>query len=135
MASIPIGITPRYRTTTTSAIFPQLGLNQASTTYQRSAGVGWSSNYWSTYVQVYKYQTLQDPDAPLIPPYDKVPELYLRGARYDWGGFDVDWTSTAVRFRQPLVRVRYGPDGDRLQSYPTISIRSSGRAGSSCLQA
>ena len=65
---------------------------------------------------------MQDPDAPLIPPYDKVPELYLRGARYDWGGFDVDWTSTAVRFRQPLVSsVRYGPDGDRLQSYPTIS--------------
>ena len=101
----------------------QLGLNQASTTYLPQRGrVGWSSNYWSTYVQVYKYQTLQDPDAPLIPPYDKVPELYLRGARYDWGGFDVDWTSTAVRFRQPLVSsVRYGPDGDRLQSYPTIS--------------
>lgn len=101
----------------------QLGLNQASTTYLLQRGrVGWSSNYWSTYVQVYKYQTLQDPDAPLIPPYDKVPELYLRGARYDWGGFDVDWTSTAVRFRQPLVSsVRYGPDGDRLQSYPTIS--------------
>lgn len=101
----------------------QLGLNQASTTYLPQRGrVGWSSNYWSAYAQVYKYQTLQDPDAPLAPPYDKVPEFYLRGARYDWGGFDVDWTSTAVRFRRPLLgATRYGPDGDRLQSYPTVS--------------
>ncbi|WP_438859938.1 LPS-assembly protein LptD, partial [Achromobacter spanius] len=101
----------------------QLGLNQASTTYLPQRGrVGWASNYWSAYAQVYKYQTLQDPDAPLVPPYDKEPELYLRGARYDWGGFDVDWTSTAVRFRRPDFgsTVRY-PDGDRLQSYPTVS--------------
>ncbi|MNI25522.1 LPS-assembly protein LptD precursor [compost metagenome] len=101
----------------------QLGLNQASTTYLPQRGrVGWASKYWSTYAQVYKYQTLQDPDAPLVPPYDKEPELYLRGARYDWGGFDVDWTSTAVRFRRPDFgsTVRY-PDGDRLQSYPTVS--------------
>ncbi|KAG1235281.1 hypothetical protein G6F68_018928 [Rhizopus microsporus] len=99
----------------------QLGLNQASTTYlPQRARVGWSSTYWSTYAQVYKYQTLQDPDAPLVPPYDKVPELYLRGARYDWGGFDVDWTSTAVRFQVPMVAGRRsGPEGDRLQSYPT----------------
>ncbi|MGE8675088.1 MAG: LPS-assembly protein LptD, partial [Achromobacter kerstersii] len=101
----------------------QLGLNQASTTYLPQRGrVGWASNYWSAYAQVYKYQTLQDPDAPLVPPYDKEPELYLRGARYDWGGFDVDWTSTAVRFRRPDFgsTVRY-PDGDRLQTYPTVS--------------
>ena len=101
----------------------QLGLNQASTTYLPQRGrVGWSSDYWSAYAQVYKYQTLQDPDAPLSPPYDKEPELYLRGARYDWGGFDVDWTSTAVRFKKPLLNgARSGPQGDRLQSYPTVS--------------
>ena len=101
----------------------QLGLNQAPTTYlPQRARVGWASSYWSAYAQVYKYQTLQDPDAPLSPPYDKLPELFLRGARYDWGGFDVDWTSTAVRFRLPEINQRrYGPDGDRLQSYPTIS--------------
>lgn len=101
----------------------QLGLNQASTTYlPQRARVGWSSTYWSAYAQVYKYQTLQDPDALLTPPYDKQPELYLRGARYDWGGFDVDWTSTAVRFSKPLfLGNRNGPNGDRLQTYPTVS--------------
>lgn len=58
----------------------------------------------------------------MTPPYDKQPELYLRGARYDWGGFDVDWTSTAVRFSKPLfLGNRNGPNGDRLQTYPTVS--------------
>lgn len=101
----------------------QLGLNQASTTYlPQRARVGWASTYWSAYAQVYKYQTLQDPNALLAPPYDKEQELYLRGARYDWGGFDVDWTSTAVRFSQPLLLDRRnGPNGDRLQTYPTVS--------------
>ncbi|WP_054416441.1 LPS-assembly protein LptD [Achromobacter ruhlandii] len=101
----------------------QLGLNQASTTYlPQRARVGWASPYWSAYAQVYKYQTLQDPNALLTPPYDKQPELYLRGARYDWGGFDVDWTSTAVRFSKPLfLGNRNGPNGDRLQTYPTVS--------------
>ncbi len=101
----------------------QLGLNQSSTTYlPQRARVGWASNYWSAYAQVYKYQTLQDPNALLTPPYDKEPELYLRGARYDWGGFDAEWVSTAVRFSQPLLLgKRNGPNGDRLQTYPTVS--------------
>ena len=80
MASIPIGISPGRRTTTTFRDISELGLNTASTTYlPRRGRVGWSSTYWQTYAQVYKYQTLQDPDAPLAPPYDKVPELWLKG--------------------------------------------------------
>lgn len=103
--------------------FSTLGLNEASTTYLPQRGrVGWSNRYWQSYAQVYKYQTLQDPDAPLAPPYDKLPELYLKGARYDMGGLDVEWTSSAVRFRQPLLdHVRLGPDGDRLQTYLTAA--------------
>lgn len=103
--------------------FSQIGLNQASTTQlPRRARVGWNDAYWQSYVQVYKYQTLQDPDAPIVPPYDKVPELYLKGAHYDWGGFDTEWTSTAVKFQQPLfLGQRLGPTGDRLQSYATAS--------------
>lgn len=45
-----------------------------------------------------------------------------QGARYDWGGFDAEWVSTAVRFQRPLLNGRrLGPDGDRLQTYPTVS--------------
>jgi LPS-assembly protein len=103
--------------------FSSLGLNEASTTYlPRRGRVGWSGNYWQAYAQIYKYQTLQDPQAPLVPPYDKVPQFTLIGHRYDWGGFDAEWETNAVTFRQPLfLGQRYGPDGDRLSSYPTIS--------------
>ncbi|OZI46922.1 LPS biosynthesis protein [Bordetella genomosp. 5] len=102
-----------------------LGLNQASTTYLTRRGrVGWSSTYWDTYAQVLKYRTLQDPGAPLAPPYDKEPELVLNGARYNWlGGFDTEWNTQAVRFRRPLFQGgRIGPEGDRLVSVPTISF-------------
>lgn len=100
-----------------------LGLNEASTTYlPRQAMVGWGSNYWQAYAQIYKYRTLQDPDAPIVPPVDKQPELFLKGARYDWGGFDAEWKSTAVRFRRPLfMGQQMGAEGDRLQTYPTAS--------------
>lgn len=101
-----------------------LGLNQASTTYVTKRGrVGWSSSYWQTYAQVLKYRTLQDPDAPLAPPYDMEPELVLKGARYNWlGGFDTEWDTQAVRFRRALFEgQRLGPEGDRLTTYPTIA--------------
>jgi len=100
-----------------------LGLNESSTTHlPRRATFGWSNPYWSAYVRVYKYRTLQDPDAPIAPPFDKLPELYLKGSRYDWHGFDVEWESTAVRFRRPLFMGRQlGAEGDRFQTYPTVS--------------
>lgn len=103
--------------------FSTLGLNEASTTYlPQRASVGWGDRYWQASAQVYKYQTLQDKDAPLIPPYNKLPELSLKGARYDIGNFDVEWTSTAVRFQRPLLnRERHGADGDRLQTYLTAA--------------
>src|SRR3546814_2243673 len=39
--------------------FSTLGLNEASTTYLPQRGrVGWSSRYWQSYAQVYKYQKI-----------------------------------------------------------------------------
>jgi len=104
--------------------FASIGLNDASQTYLPRQGiVGWSNQYWQSSVQVYKYQTLQDPDStPIVSPYDKVPELTLNGQRYDLNGFDLEYTSTATRFSRPLyLDTHYGPDGDRLQMYPTIA--------------
>jgi LPS-assembly protein len=100
-----------------------VGLDQASTTHlPKRARFGWANSYWQTSVQVYKYQTLQDPEAPLRPPFDKLPELKLEGQRYDWGGFDADWASSVVRFRRPVFfGQRLGAEGNRLQTYPTVS--------------
>ncbi|ARP84391.1 LPS biosynthesis protein [Bordetella genomosp. 8] len=113
--------------------FSTIGLNEASTTYlPRQGMVGWSNQYWQTYVQVYKYQTLQDEDSLILPPYDKVPELSLRGQRYNFYGFDANFNSTATRFERSLVgpaeniagaiNGHYGPNGDRLQAYPSLAF-------------
>ncbi|AOB33451.1 LPS biosynthesis protein [Bordetella sp. H567] len=113
--------------------FSTIGLNYASTTYLPRQGlVGWSNQYWQTYAQVYKYQTLQDVNALIVPPYDKIPELSLRGQRYNFHGFDAEFASTATRFQRTLVgpaenltgaiNGHYGPDGDRLKMYPTLAF-------------
>lgn len=110
--------------------FSRLGLNDASTTFlPQRASVGWADKYWESSVEVYKYQTLQDEDSEVSPPYNKLPELRLIGKRYDIGNFDLEWESTAVRFQKPLLdRMRLGPDGERVQSYMTASypIRRAG---------
>ncbi|VFR76436.1 Outer membrane protein Imp, required for envelope biogenesis / Organic solvent tolerance protein precursor [plant metagenome] len=103
-----------------------VGLNEAYTTYlTRSGRFGWGSTYWQAYVEATSFQTLQDPDAPLTPQYDRLPSFYLRGARYNWNGLDAEWETTATRFSRPLfldVTDRSWANGDRLMSYPTISF-------------
>jgi LPS-assembly protein len=114
--------------------FSTLGLNEAATVLLPRQGLlGWDNQYWKSYVQVYTYQTLQEPTAPLLPPYNKLPELGLRGARYNWSGVDVEFSGTVTRFVRPelqgLVRQQflpnggshYGPNGERLVMYPSVA--------------
>ncbi|HEY9278972.1 MAG TPA: LPS-assembly protein LptD [Eoetvoesiella sp.] len=120
--------------------FSTFGLNEATTTYlPRVATLGWGGyKYWNAHVQAYTYQTLQDETGGyLIPPYDKLPELYVRGARYNWGGFDVASNNYATKFRMPDFKDAtrsYGSvfgdysrypnqsyEGTRFSSYTTVA--------------
>ena len=115
--------------------FSTFGLNEASTTYlPRVATLGWSGyKYFNARLQAYTYQTLQDDTSVYkIPPYDKVPELYVRGARYNWGGFDVASDNYAIKFKSPtysgsidafspFIGRHLVPDGTRFSSYNTIA--------------
>ena len=70
----------------------QLGLNQASTTHSPQRGrVGWSSNYWSAYAQVYKYQTLKIRTRRSLRPTTRCPSSIcvapaMTGAALTWTG-------------------------------------------------
>jgi len=117
--------------------FTTFGLNEATTDVVPSiARLDWRPNtYWRAHLQTYTYQTLQDSTSASHrrPPFDKVPELYVRGAHYNWGGFDVATDNYAVKFAMPDYRdawhaYPYGTsypyewyDGTRLSSYNTIS--------------
>ncbi len=98
--------------------FSSAGLGMPSTlTLEQSATGFWGNEYWNAYVRALSYQTLQDPLAPIIPPYDRAPQLHLEGARYDVGGFDFKLEADLSRFtHNSLV------DGTRGYLYPTVAF-------------
>jgi len=51
---------------------------------QYSGGVG--SFTYGTTLRLQTFQTLQDPNAPIVPPYERVPQLSFAGAMYDIAG-------------------------------------------------
>ena len=59
-------------------------------------GLSWSSGFLSANLRMLKWQTLQDAAAPIVPPYDRMPQARLRYARPNVAGFDysVDLDST-----------------------------------------
>lgn len=115
--------------------FSSLGLNEATNTYlPSSAGLNWSGyKYFNASLYAYSYQTLQDRTASyLTPQYNKLPELYVRGARYNWGGFDVQSDNYATRFVMPFYSgdidkysnfkdQRIAPNGTRFSSYTSVA--------------
>lgn len=116
--------------------FSTIGVNQASIDYlPRILTVGWAgSPYWRAQVQHYTYQTIQDTSAGAsyrYPQFNKEPELFVRGSRYDWGGFDLMSLNYATKFVMPRYKgggypglvdgQRLRPDGTRMTSYNSIT--------------
>ncbi len=121
--------------------FSTFGLNEATNDYLPSiAQLSWSgANYWSAYLQTYTYQTLQDSTLGYHrrSQFDKLPELNVRGARYNWHGFDLVSDNFATRFSMPKYKDAFYPyetyanmslypyqsyDGTRLTSYNAVSF-------------
>ena len=111
--------------------FASIAVNQASLTYlPRVASVGWADQYWSTGVQVMTFQTIAPTGSVVAPQYNKVPEYTINGARFDYGGFDVQSQNTLTAFQMPLDKrfaigpggsMRWKPDGQRALSYNSIA--------------
>ncbi|HYD57589.1 MAG TPA: LPS-assembly protein LptD [Burkholderiales bacterium] len=68
--------------------------------------------------RVQRFQTLQDPNAPVVPPYHRLPQLNFTGTANDVGGlFDTTLPAEYVLFsHETLVR------GSRLSATPTVSM-------------
>lgn len=52
---------------------------------------------WTTTVRSLKWQTVQDVNAPITPPYDRSPQITLKFARA-WGDFDIGWNNDLTSF-------------------------------------
>lgn len=107
------------------------GTSSASLTQRllaSDAALSWGQgNFWNS-LRVLKWQTLQDPSAPIIPPYDRVPQLVSRYSRSNVMGLDYSLEMDYTRFRSDsLASVQ--PNAQRLFSALQISRPWLGPAG------
>ncbi len=111
--------------------FASIAVNQASLTYLPSVvSLGWADQYWSAGIQTMTFQTIAPTGTTVAPMYNKVPEYTINGARFDYGGFDVQSQNTLTAFQMPLDKrfaigpegsLRWKPDGQRALSYNSIA--------------
>ncbi|MEA5098635.1 MAG: LPS assembly protein LptD, partial [Burkholderiaceae bacterium] len=87
----------------------------------REASVNYAANDWSATARVSNYQLLQDVAAPIIRPYERLPQLSFRTWRHDVNGFDWSVDSEFNRFWLPAVDLDGRPNGDRLVIKPQVS--------------
>jgi LPS-assembly protein len=62
------------------------------------ANLRWGYGDFTAGLRTLKYQTLQDPSAPITPPYDRLPQATVRYARYDVAGLDFSMDGDYTQF-------------------------------------
>jgi len=63
------------------------------------------------------FQTIQDPLAPFVPPYERLPHFSLNAMKYNVGKMDFELKSSWTNFYHPTFT-----NGNRLIIYPNISL-------------
>ena len=84
----------------------------------QDASLTWNRGYFTSAVRAVKYQTLQDVDSPIIPPYDRLPQLTAAYTRVDapllglGDGFDWSAETDFTRFSADQ-KLTNQPNGNR----------------------
>jgi LPS-assembly protein len=65
--------------------------------------LNWAKGDYSAVLRTLSWQTLQDVNAPIVPPYDRMPQLMARYGRLDVGGFDFSVEGDATQFQANRV--------------------------------
>lgn len=86
------------------------------TNLPREAGLSYDGGWWALAGRTQKFQTLQDPKAPIIPPYARIPQVTLTALKPDVRGFDVAFNSELVAFSHPTLQT-----GQRYLFYPSLA--------------
>ncbi len=85
----------------------------SQTNLPREASLVYNAGWWNLNVRTQRFQTLQDPLAPVVPPYGRVPQVTLNAGRPNERGFDLNFFGEVVDFRHPTqveaVRQLYYP--------------------------
>lgn len=85
-------------------------------TISRSGSLG-IDGVWSLSGLVQRWQTLQDPLAPILAPFNRQPQLVLLANKYDVLGADLGFTGSFVEFDHPTRE-----NGRRWVAYPSVKF-------------
>ncbi len=108
--------------------FSRSNMGLTSRLLHNEVSVGWRKTNWSMSVGAYRYHTLQSPDAPITPPFDRLPtlgfsyhpqNLTLFGAP----GWDITVSSNLTRFERSPLSSSQKQGGDRGVVLAEISRR------------
>ena len=112
--------------------FRDLGSNiniTSQTELPREGVLNYRGGWWTATARVQRFQTLQDPSSPIVPPYDRLPQLTLNATRQYLGGVDLSLDSEFVEFdRGGFPAAAAGANtssntiGSRLTFYPSVSL-------------
>lgn len=107
--------------------FPRATSSLTTRLLASDAVLSWARGPWAVSAGTYSWQTLQDIDAPIIPPYDRLPSLALRYSRDDAriaGLNDWNWTlqSEYTRFESDPLLTRQ-TNGSRSLAVAELSRR------------
>lgn len=80
----------------------------------------WSQGPVSANVRMLQWQTLQDPTAPIIPPYDRLPQISTRYERSDTGGLDWSVDGDFTQF-QSVRALTLQPNAQRMFGQAQVS--------------
>ncbi|WP_233864552.1 LPS-assembly protein LptD [Paraburkholderia adhaesiva] len=89
-------------------------LNGTQLLYQQEAGLTYNNGPWSVLARVQHWQTLE----PSTPPYGREPQLNVKYAKYNVGGFDYGAEADYSRFR---ITSSDTTEGDRVVFNPYLS--------------
>ena len=88
----------------------------SQTNLNREGDLFYDGNWWTVNTRVQRFQTLQDPLAPVTPPYARVPQITLNMLRQTDAHLDFGMQGEYVEFDHPFLL-----NGRRETLYPSIS--------------
>lgn len=95
----------------------------SQSTLPREAGLSYSNGPFGILARVQSFQTLQDPNDPITPPYFREPQILLTYNPTEWHGIDFAANGEYVRFRSASLL-----NADRSLLYPTAAWTTRGNA-------
>ncbi len=95
----------------------------SQTNLPREGGFAYSKGPFGILVRMQTFQTLQDPNNPITPPYFREPQILATLSPVEGAGLEFSGNGEYVRFRQPALT-----NADRTVLYPTVAWTKRGNA-------